>query len=71
MKIKRLYLKDVSITLGHKRNIDSAVHKIVISENSQYFTIDDKVLIPMFNVVEVLLEDSKVEDKPKKIKVVN
>jgi len=75
MKIKRLLLNELSIALGHKRHVDSAMHSIKLSECGTYFIIDNRVLIPMFNVIEALVEPEadtvEAKSATKKIKVVN
>lgn len=64
MKVKRLYLNDVSVALGHKKHVDGTLYKIEQVDNG--FIVDDKVFIPNTSVIEALVE---IDIELKKLKV--
>ena len=65
MRIKRLQLIYPSQALGHTTSIGSLGEDIQFSEHMDCFLINGRVLIPLSNVKEALIEDVQDTIQPK------
>ncbi len=60
MKVTRIYLRDLLVSMGHRSNIDSSLFSI--EQVDIGFLIDNRVIVPFSNCKEILVSVEKQDE---------
>lgn len=66
MKIKRVHFIAALVELQYKFSINSSEHEIELDMVSGYLLVDKRIIVPISNVKEMLLDNN--QPKIKKVK---